>query len=103
MKKENTQFVPELIKAPSNKTAENGIVKFSRNKLIFFNIPWIKETYKKNCKKADENSQYEVKVVGPRFDINNFELCKKTKALIGGLFIGSVVGTAYYFNWFKKK
>jgi hypothetical protein len=43
------------------------------------------------------------KKLGKSINNRKLEIYWKTKALLGTLITGSIIGTGYYFNWFRKK
>ena len=62
-------------------------------------MTWTKHTYKR---KLCDNPTHRIPSSSVRFEENRYELCTKTKLLLGSILLGSFAGLAYYFEWYKK-
>ncbi len=76
-----------------------SVRKYYKPTLRFLGLPLMQHSYKRNWFHAGG-------AIGPAktfYDENRYELCKITKVLLGALATGSIIGTAYYFDFFRKK
>lgn len=94
------------VREESSKSVNGDIITEKWEKIIF-SFPWIGPLIKHT------KTTVTIPILSPgtgettplrrRTNENPYELCKKTKAFLGTVFLSSVVGAGYYFDWFRKK